>query len=183
MNHKPDRGMVFKLIIVMALVAPFAGGAAFVAYRHQLMQSQLDDLVPRHARLQGLRERTPQLLAAAQTAALDVNRYFYPVSIDAVRAGNEAQQRIRSAFEGGDLAIVSAQVQDPKDSEGFQRIKLTLLVEGSLGDIQNALLKLKSQNPVVLTESISVQPQGQPKASSNVRVTCSLNFVVLRAKT
>lgn len=176
------RGMLLKLLIVLTLLAPIVAGAAFVAYRHQLMQSYLHDLVPRHARLQGLRERTPQLLAAAQTAAVDVNRYFYPVSIDAVRAGNEAQQRIRAAFEGGDLAIVSAQVQDPKDSKGFQRIKLTFLVEGTLSDIQDALLKLKAQSPVVLTESISVQPQGQPKASTNVRVTCSLNFVVLRAK-
>lgn len=179
---KYSRIMVLKLLIVVACIAPFALGAAFVVYRHQLIQSHLDEIVPRHARLQGLRERTPQLLAAAQVAATDVNRYFYPASIDAVRAGNEAQQRIRSAFEGGDLAIVSAQVQDPKDSEGFQRIRLTLLVEGTLGDIQSAVLKLKAQTPVVLTESVSMQSQGQPKAASNVRVTCSLNFIVLRAK-
>lgn len=182
MTKQPVRITVLQSLIVLALLLPFLVLAGYVWHTHQRAQSRLAELEPRHARLQGIIARQPELQAAAQSAAVTVNRYFYPASVDAARAGNEAQQLIRSAFEVGDLSIVSAQVLDPKDSEGFQRIRLVFLVEGTQPDIQTALLKLKAQTPAVLVESVSLQAQGQPRASSNVRMTGSFNFIVLRAK-
>lgn len=182
MTKQPPRLVVLQCLILLLALTPFIVVAAYVSYAHQAVQARLAEMEPRHARLQGINAKRPELLAAVQNASQTVSRYFYPASVDVARAGNEAQQLIRSAFESGDMTIVSAQVLDPKDSEGFHRIRLVFLVEGSLPDIQAALLKLKAQTPVVMVESLSMQSQGQPRPGSNVRVTCNLNFIALRAK-
>ena len=182
MTNQPKRIVVLQSLILLAVVAPLLAAAAYAWHTHDVARARLAELEPRHARLQGIIARQLELQAAAQNAAQTVNRYFYPASVDAARAGNEAQQQIRAAFESGNMSIVSAQVLDPKDSDGFQRIRLVFLVEGTLSELQEVLLKLKVQSPAVLVESLSMQAQGQPRASSLARVNGNFNFVVLRAK-
>ena len=182
MTRQPTRITILQSLIVLAALLPFLLAAAYVWHVHQSAEARLAELEPRHARLQGITARQSELQAAAQNAAQTVSRYFYPASVDAARAGNEAQQHIRAAFEAGNLSVVSAQVLDPKDSDGFQRIRLVFQVEGTMPDLQAALLKMKAQTPMAIVESLSMQSQGQPRASSHARVTCSFNFIVLRAK-
>src|SRR6187402_1345638 len=99
MMQQPKRIVILQSLILLAVVAPLLAAAAYVWHTHQAAQAQLAELEPRHARLQGIIARQPELQAAAQNAAQTVNRYFYPASVDAARAGNEAQQQIRATFE------------------------------------------------------------------------------------
>lgn len=182
MTRQPTRIAIFQTLIVLVAILPLLLAAAFVWRVHQSAEKRLAEMEPRHARLQGIAARQSELQVASQNAAQTVSRYFYPSSVDATRAGNDAQQQIRSVFEAGNLSIASAQVMDPRDSDGFQRIRLVFVVEGILPDLQAALLKLKAQTPLVIVESLSLQSQGQPRASSDTRMTANFNFIVLRAK-
>ena len=62
------------------------------------------------------------------------------------QAGNDAQQRIRSVFADSQLDIISIQVLPAaKEEAKFDRIPITLRVEGDLTGIHNALGMLPAQ--------------------------------------
>lgn len=172
-----------QALSILALLLPMAGAGFFVWTKHQLVQSMLSDLEPRYARLAGLLERQADLKALSVQASEQLTRLTYPASQDVTQAGNDAQQRIRGLFAESKLDIISIQVLPPlKEEAKFDRIPINLRVEGDLAGIQNALLVLSRQTPVVLVDSVSVQTIGAVRPASIQRLAGQFNFSVLRVR-
>ena len=182
MNRQSVRIAFLQLIVVLLVLAPFLAAGAYVWHKHQWANSLLAEIEPRHARLQGLKAIQPELDRALKQTQANLNRHAYPMSLDATKAGNDAQQRVRAVFAESQLSIESVQVLDAKEVDGFQRIGIAMRVEGSLPNFHEAILKLNDQAPSILVDGFSMQNLGPPKPSSAQRLMGSFNFSVLRAK-
>lgn len=176
-----NRVVWLQALTMLILLLPLAGAGFYVWSKHQQVQQRLADLEPRHARLQGLLLRQADLKALGVLANEQLARLTYPAVQDVTQAGNDAQQRIRNLFTDSKLDIISIQVlAPPKEDAKFDRIPITLRVEGDLAGIQNALLKLSSQTPTVLVDSLTVQTIGAVRPASIQRLSGQFTLSVLR---
>ena len=172
-----------QTLTVVVMLTPLAGAGLYVWVHHQSLESHLADLEPRYARLAGLLERQEELKAKVVHATEQLNRITYPATQDKTQAGNEAQQRIRGIFAESKLDIISIQVLPPaKEETQFDRIPINLRVEGDLAGIQNALLKLAQQSPLVLVDSMSIQTIGAVRPASIQRLGGQFSLSVLRVR-
>ena len=185
MNRWPFHRIAWlQALTVVAVLLPLAGLAAYVWIHHQRIQGHLGDLEPRYARLAGLLEREAALKAMTLQANQQLARLVYPAGQDVTQAGNEAQQRIRSLFTESKLEIISIQVLPPKkENPNFDRLSIDLRVEGDLAGIQNALLKLSTQNPAVFIDNLTLQTIGAVKPASIQRLSAQFNLSILRMRT
>lgn len=177
-----NRIVWLQALTVLALLLPMAGAGLYAWTQHQRVQTRLADLEPRYARLAGLLEHRAELQTLGEKANAQLARLAYPASQDVTQAGNDAQQRIRSLFADSKLDIISIQVLPPKEEPKFDRIPINLRVEGDLAGIQEALLKLSTQSPLVLVDSLTLQTIGAVKPASVQRLGGQFNFFVLRVR-
>ena len=173
---------VLQTATVLLLCVPLAAGGWWLWQKHQWAQEQLQQLEPRHARLLGLQASQDALAKADAAAKAQLARQVYPAAQDAVQAGNDAQQRIRTLFADSKLDIGSIQVLPPKEQKGFDRIGVVLRVEGDLVGMQNALALLEAQSPTVWVEAFSVQTIGAVKPKSPQRLGGQFTLFVLRGR-
>ena len=168
--------------IVTLLMLPFGLAGVYVWHKHSWAQSKLEEIEPRYARLMGVKDLLPTFEKSTEQSGGIIAQNVYPASFDTSKAGNDAQQRIRSLFEASQLAIVSVQVLEPKEEEGFDRIRVALQAEGVLSNFQEAMLRLKGQNPTLIMEGFSFQSTGQIRPASVQNLVATFDFSVLRSK-
>ena len=182
-QRHPPRILWLQAATVIALMIPVVFAAIYVSGHHQRVFGLLADLEPRYARLTGLVQYKAELEALNVKASEQLKGLTYPSSQDVTQAGNNAQQRIRSLFVDSNLNVISIQVLPPvKDDSKFDRIPISLRVEGDMAGIQSALTKLAAQTPLVLVESLSVQTIGAVKPASIQRLGGQFGLSVLRVK-
>ena len=181
LTHHPVHRLLQAMTLLL-LCAPFAAGGWWLWQKHQWAQQQLDQLAPRHARLLGLQASKDSLAQAHTATKAELFRRVYPATLDAAQAGNDAQQRIRTLFSDSKLDIASIQVLPPKEQKSFDRIGVTLRVEGDLVGIQNALTLLENQTPGVWVEAAQLQTLGVVKPKSAQRLGGQFTLFVLRSR-
>lgn len=182
MNRLTVRISVLQGLTLLFVALPFIATGAYVGQKHMWAQARLSELEPRHARLQGIQAMRGELESAAQKAQTLVEKQAYAVAVDATKAGNDAQQRIRAIFTESQINVESLQVLEAKDAEQVQTISVVLRVEGTLPNMQKAFLRLRTQAPVILLESFSLQSTGAVKPVSEQRLQGSFGFTVLRLR-
>ncbi len=169
------------LTLIVALI-PVLWAGYFVWDKHQHMLTQLAQIEPRYARLLGIVERR----ADYKTLNLIVREHLgwlsYPATQDATKAGNEAQQRIRGVFSENQLDISSIQVMPPKQLGEFDKIEISLRVEGNIKSLHDALSKLAEVSPVVLVDSLSLQTIGAARPASVQRLGAQFILTVFRSR-
>lgn len=177
-----NRILWLQALTVLLILLPLSAAGIYIGTKHQQAQQLLTDLEPRYARLLGLLDRQNDLKALAAQGNEQLARLTYPVGQDVTQAGNDAQQRIRSLFADSKLEIISIQVLPPaKEETKFDRIQISLRVEGEMVGIQNALSQLSAQTPQVLVDSVTLQTIGAVKPASIQRLGGQFTFSVLRA--
>ena len=182
-QRPPTRILWLQAATIIVLLIPVAIAALYVGGHHKRVAGLLADLEPRYARMAGLVQYKAELEALNVKATEQLTRLTYPSSQDVTQAGNNAQQRIRALFVDSNLNVISIQVLPAaKDDSKFDRIPISLRVEGDLAGIQSALAKLSSQTPLVLVESLSVQTIGAVKPASVQRLGGQFGLSVLRVK-
>ncbi len=169
-------------LVLLALLLPLALAAAYLFSKYQWAGNAVAELEPRYARLLGLEASQPELKQAiAQSTAL-LSRQVYPASQDVSQAGNDAQQRIRNIATRAGLSIMSSQVLPPKSEKQFDRVPLSVRLEGELPALQAALVVLAGEAPAINFESFSVQTIGAVKPEVAQRLSIQFNLFILRAK-
>jgi len=170
------------VVVLLALLLPLALAAAYLFSKYQWAGNAVAALEPRYARLLGLEASQPELKQAiAQSTAL-LSRQVYPASQDVSQAGNDAQQRIRNIATRAGLSIMSSQVLPPKAEKQFDRVPLTVRLEGELPALQAALVALAAESPAINFESFLVQTIGAVKPEVPQRLSVQFNLFILRAK-
>ena len=189
-SNRSSRIVWLQVLTVLAILIPLIGGGMYAFSVHQRAQNRLNEIEPRFARLAGLLQRQGDMAALAKQANAKLSQRAYPVTQDVSKAGNDAQQRIKTLFSESRLDIISIQVlplkaesrADTKEDANFDRISIDLRVEGELSGIQNALSVLSAQVPLVLLDSMSIQTIGAVRPASVQRLGGQFKFSVLRVR-
>ena len=167
---------------LVMLLAALAGGIAFyVQGIHTADEERLEAIEPRFARLAGLATDKGELAAAVAATKMAVSRHIYPASREASQAGNDAQQRARDVFSRAGLEVLSSQVLPAKPGKQFDRIPITVRVEGDYLVLQTALAAMPSLSPTLFVEGFNVQTIAGPKPDV-IRLVVQLDLFVLRAR-
>lgn len=178
----PPRILALQALIVLAVLLPLAGAGLWLWNKHQWATDRLAQLEPRYARMAGLIEGKDKLQQAEAATRTLLAQHAYPASQDAVQAGNDAQQRIRALFADSKLDVGSIQVLPAKELQQFDRIGISLRIEGDIVGLQNALALLETQRPTVWVDTVAIQTIGPVKPQSPVRLGAQLTFSVLRSR-
>lgn len=171
------------LFLTMALIAlPFGLIALYVGQKHQWAQAKLTEIEPRYARLLGLESRRQDLAEGKTKAAAFLERHTYPSTQDESQTVNDAQQRVRSVFSAAGLEVSSTQALPSKIEKDFDRIAMTVRVDGELAALQTAMVGLAAQSPAILVDSFSMQPVGVVKVDAPIRLSAVFTLSVLRVR-
>lgn len=138
------------------------------------------DLVPRIARLSGLIESEPRLRAANEQVSAQLAGFTFPPTADPAAAGAGMQQQIRNAFEKAGLTVAGSQILPPRVDPLFTRIQLEVTANGPLESLEAALLELPELRPLVLVDSLNIQPARGRRGDSTQSVTIRLRLTSLR---
>lgn len=182
MNALTRRDALLIAFTLALVVLPLLAGADYVWRKHQWATEQLQTLAPRYARLAGLQEKAPELTRRLTGARKQLAVYVYPVESDPTQAGNDALQRVRAVFTQAGLTVASTQVLPAQAVQGFDRIPLSLRVEGELLHLQSALAVLPGLTPVVLVDGMNIQQAAQRRGDEAQRLVVQFNLSVLHAR-
>lgn len=167
------------MLVLLSMVV-FAGYTLWV--KHNRVQGILVDLEPRYARLQGMLDRQADMVAVDAKAKELLLQLAFPATQDLAKTGNDAQQRIRSLFTDSRLDVISIQISPGKIEGQFDRISISLRVEGNLADIQTALARLAEQTPAILIDSMVLQTIGAARPASVQRIGGQFVLSVFRVR-
>lgn len=181
-RFKLNRMRALQVLTLLLLLIPPVGLGIAAWLKHQQLQTNLTNLEPRYARLLGLANHRAELQALENTVNTALNRHTYPATQDTASAGNDAQQRVRSLFADNHLDIISIQVLPAKEEGAFNRIGITLRVEGNLAAIYAALDQLPTLTPAVLLDSMALQTIGAVRPASAQQLSGQFNFSVYRVR-
>ena len=170
------------LSLLALLVGLLAAFGLYVRSVHLADEERLSTIEPRFARLAGLAREKGELTAALASTRSAVSRHLYPAGRDISQAGNDAQQRARDVFSRAGLEVVSSQVLPAKVSKQFDRIPVTLRIEGEYLALQAALAALPSLAPTLFVEGFNVQGVSALKPDAPLRLVVQLELFVLRAR-
>jgi len=166
---------VFAVAVLMVLVWSWNWYAT--------ASEQLHLLEPRYARLMGYSDSTEQLRASARDAAQQLVGLTYPAEADMPSSGARAQQQLREVLTAAGLAVSGSQVLSPVEHEGFAEIRIDLTTTGPMAGLEQALLSLYAEKPLVFVHSVDITPQRnrrQQEAGQEVVVKLGVSVVKLQ---
>ena len=182
MNQLTRREWGLLAVTVFVCLLPLFVLGSYISGKYAEGQEQLDRLEPRFARLLGLQASAGKMDEQVAQMEQRMSLFVYPREMDATQAGNDAQQRVRSVLSTAGLTVVSSQVLPAKEEQGFERISLSVRVEGELIHLQAALAVLPSLTPVILVDGINIQVVGVQRAEKPQRLGTELKLSVLHRK-
>ena len=175
-----DTAVLLSLALVLAGVLGLF--AFYVQGVHRADEDRLETIEPRFARLAGLATDKGQLAGALAATRAAVVRHIYPANRDVSQAGNDAQQRARDVFSRAGLEVLSSQVLPARVVKQFDRIPITLRVEGEYVVFQTALAAMPSLTPTLFVEGFNIQNVAVGKTDAPLRLVVQLDLFVLRAR-
>ncbi len=167
---------------LLALAGAVAVAAVRVWSVHEAAREQLETLEPRYARMVGLGADSARLQTALAQAGQALGRHVYPAGRDVSQAGNDAQQRVREIFSKAGLDVVSIQLLPVKTVAPFDRIPVSLRIEGEMTALQAALAVLPTMSPTLFVEGLSLQSANALQPGGPARVVAQFELFVLRAR-
>ena len=165
------------LLLVLALWA-----AWIVVTKYQQAAARLDDIQPRHARLAGLLQGSDRFTEADGAIKANLAEFVYPAEQDAGQTGNAALQRVRDLATTRGLRVSSSQAAAPRDDKGFDRIGLSLRVEGDWPQLQGLLRALPGERPAIYSDTVQLLSQGPQAGRAPAMIQAQLELFVLQER-
>ena len=145
-------------------------------------QSDIDNLIPRIARLRGLVGYESQLRDASTRSGKGVAALAYPAAGDAATVSTALQTSVRQILTEAGLTLSNSQVLPVREKDNFDYISIRLTVEGDLSGLDAALTGIARFRPLLLVESLNVSPVRSPrKGAPTQRIKATLQLLSLRA--
>jgi general secretion pathway protein M len=167
-------------VITLAAIAVIGSVAWMTVQKYRVDESRLAEVEPRFARFLGIKAAVSDLDKSIEEVQVLIDKNVYPSSQEVSQVGNAAQQRVRETFTAAGLEVVSSQILPAKPVKAFERIAISVRVEGSLLGFQSAMAALSAVTPTVWVEGFSIQVMGTPTAAAPQRLNIALNLYVLR---
>ncbi|MFM2450594.1 MAG: hypothetical protein RIS44_3044 [Pseudomonadota bacterium] len=168
------------VLLCGVLLSPLIFAGAYAYKKQHWAKEKISEIEPRYARLLGLQSQATRIEEAATRFRTDLAGYTYASDLEVSQAGNDAQQRLRNIFSQAKLDVVSSQVLPPRNDRQFDRIPLSIRVEGDLVGLQSALAVMRTQSPLIFVDTLSIQTANRTDAPQ--RLICQLSLSVLRIR-
>ena len=165
-----------SLLVVLALLGLFGNELLF---RYDWAHGRLDDIEPRHARLQGLAAAQERIVAARDEAQAVLARHAWPAESSADRIGTDLQQRVRALAEASGMAISNSQILPVRPGNGFELVPVSVSLDGTDEGLRRLLLALPAEKPSIQVESIAMQG-GRRRANSPNYLVVQLTVSAMR---
>ena len=166
--------LVPLLFYMNALLALWSAGRGY--------QSDIDNLVPRIARLRGMVGYESQLREASTRSGKGLAGLAYPAAGDAATVSTALQTSVRQILTGAGLSVSNSQVLPVREEQNFDYISIRLTVEGNLSGLDAALTGIARFKPLLLVESLEVRPvRASRKGVPKQRIKATLQLLSLRA--
>lgn len=146
--------------------------------------SDIENLEPRIARLQGLKEYEEQLQSSSVAVQQQATKLAYPVTADKAGVAANLQADIRQLMTDAGLSVSNSQVLPVREEEKFDYIGVKLTVDGDVAALDAALAELANVSPVIVVESLDVWPKRSSRrkdAPAVQEITASIRLLSLRA--
>jgi general secretion pathway protein M len=148
----------------------------------QAYQSDIDNLIPRIARLRGLVGHESQLRDASTRSGKGVAGLAYPAAGDAATVSTALQTSVRQILTEAGLTLSNSQVLPVREKDNFDYISIRLTVEGDLSGLDAALTGIARFRPLLLVESLNVSPvRSARNRAPTQRIKATLQLLSLRA--
>lgn len=166
------------LLVALVLAALWLRGV------HVRAADRLAEIEPRHARLTGMLQNGEQLARAEQAAQANLALFIHPAAADAGQVANGVLQRVRELAAAQELRVTSSQVTAPaedKNNPEFERVGLSLRIEGDWSRFQALLAALPRERPAIYSQTVQIYAQGLPGRAPGTQAQLDL-FVLKERK-
>ena len=182
MSRASPKIIGLQALTIVLFLMPFVGVGGYVWQKHLKAEGMLADMMPRHARLQGILAKQEDFTVVAKLAQGLIDAFVVPAAVEPTQLLNETQQKIKTAFTESGFNVEAIQVKEVNEADDYQRLKMTIRFEGTLLNLQQAMLKVRDITPALMVENLKITNQGPIKPAAIPRLSGSCDFVVLRAK-
>ncbi len=145
-------------------------------------KQDIDRLLPRIARMEGLKTYEGELTESAVNVRQTINSLVHPASTDRGEVSATLQRDVWQLMDDAGLEVTNSQVLPLREGEQFDYIGLKISVTGDVAALDEALSQLAEFTPIVIVEALDVWPNRQrSRDESKQELTASLKLVSLRA--
>jgi general secretion pathway protein M len=145
-------------------------------------QSDIENLIPRIARLQGLTGHESQLRDASTLSGEGLARLAYPAEGDTATVSAALQTSIRKILTNAGLTVSNSQVLRVREKENFDYISIRITVEGDLSGLDAALTGIAQFKPLLLVESLEMSPVRTGRKDARIQpIKATQQMLSLRA--
>lgn len=171
---------ICALTLLIPLLLYFYTLLGLLGVRHAY-QSDIDNLIPRIARLQGLIGHESQLSEASAQSSGEVAKLVYPASGDRATVSAGLQTSVRQILADAGLTVSNSQVLPVREKENLDYISIRLTVEGDMSGLDAALAGIAEFRPLLLVESLEMRPvRSANKNDESQFLTATLQLLSLR---
>lgn len=127
--------------------------------KHQWALQQLATVEPRYARMLGMREQQSEIAQALQRVQAVRAQYLHSSAAQAgAQVGAAVQQQLRAVMSGAGLSVTSSQVRSSEEEQGpYERVMISMTVDGDIADVYTALQGLREIRPVVWIDELTIE--------------------------
>lgn len=177
-----NRCIIVNITLLFALIFLVVVTTFFIYKKNIWLQSQLDYITPRFARLKGLERELDRMTTAIESQNQLNDRYLHDVKGDQNQVGNEILQNVRKILEISGFEINSAQVIVDVKSDGFNKFEFIIKGDSNITSLMSLLSGLKDLKHVVIIDSISIQSTGLSQPHVAQRIVVQLNLSSIRSR-
>ncbi len=163
-THRQSAWIVGVTLAVPVVLVLYVLGSLLSARAD--IQSQIDRLEPRVARVEGLVLAQGELDAALQSGG-DNAGMVYASSQDQASVSAALQSEVRRLLTDAGLSITNSQVLPPEQLESFDRIAISVMATGDVTALDSALSSLALYRPLLLIEALDVYPNRVRRRAAN----------------
>jgi general secretion pathway protein M len=155
--------LAIPLLLVLSILGDLWG-------IRQDYQRQVDRLEPRLARLQGMIESEEQLRTTSGKVTSVMTDLVYPLTDAPASIAATLQTHVRDILTRAGLKVGNSRILPVRVEQGFEHVGLSLKVSGEISALDEALFELSQYKPLLLVESVEINPGRPPRRGSEVKV-------------
>ena len=174
----PVHARVVALALLAALVLLLLLAVAWLGTWYWQEHQEVVSMEPRVARLLGYRDSEAELRAASEAARASLEGLV--IAQDAAAAGAAVQQQVRRILEDAGLGLVGSQVVESVKHEALEEIRVKVSVSGSMEAFDQALVELARARPLLLIDSLRINPVNVRRGEALQLVNVELSFKAVR---
>ncbi len=172
--------VLWLLMAGAALLAALAWAGWTVVAKYRQASATIAEIDPRQARMAGMLQNKELFAQSEQALTANLAEFVYPTADDASQTGNAALQRVRELASTRGLRVSSSQTAAPRDEKGFDRIGLSLRIEGDWPALAALLAELARQRPAIYINTLQLGVQRSGFAGEAPLVFAQLDLYVLK---